>query len=374
MSPSKDGDAPKIAIKFGASKSTISTKQSGAKPKAASFLGKRPRSSFAHDNDSDGDERPRNFEAVTGFGEEGAVNEKEDRKEKAPLVIARQANKDWKGEARRRAGKNLLPEEERRRRDGEQKELVVESQEEVQWGLRVRKREASDTISEAADVGAIEPMQEEKKPFKEKTLDEQATDALMGILPEHIGADLVIAPVPNLTELPESEQDAYRRAVDEAPDVSTLEDYERVPVEQFGAALLRGMGWDGKERKSGRKEVVRRQNLLGLGAKELKGAEELGAWVQKSDTTRLRPGAGGDKRGGGTGRDGRKGVGDYRREREERERRRTGYDERDERTDDYRQRNRGGRRDDRRDERNSDRRDRDRGSDCRDDRERKRLR
>lgn len=25
---------------------------------------------------------------------------------------------------------------------------------------------------------------------------------------------------------------------------STLEDYERVPIEQFGAALLRGMGWE----------------------------------------------------------------------------------------------------------------------------------
>ena len=27
------------------------------------------------------------------------------------------------------------------------------------------------------------------------------------------------------------------------PEESTLEDYERIPVSDFGAALMRGMGW-----------------------------------------------------------------------------------------------------------------------------------
>ncbi len=27
------------------------------------------------------------------------------------------------------------------------------------------------------------------------------------------------------------------------PNVADLEDYEKVPIEEFGAAMLRGMGW-----------------------------------------------------------------------------------------------------------------------------------
>lgn len=46
-------------------------------------------------------------------------------------------------------------------------------------------------------------------------------------------------------------------------------DYQDVPVEDFGAALLRGMGWDGKERESKSPAVTNRQKgaVLGIGAK-----------------------------------------------------------------------------------------------------------
>ncbi|KAI1001309.1 hypothetical protein K3495_g6886 [Podosphaera aphanis] len=65
-------------------------------------------------------------------------------------------------------------------------------------------------------------------------------------------------------EEPMTEYDAYKRAVAAAPEPSNIEDYEHVPVEEFGAALLRGMGWNG-QKIGGVKEVKRRQNLLGLG-------------------------------------------------------------------------------------------------------------
>ena len=39
------------------------------------------------------------------------------------------------------------------------------------------------------------------------------------------------------------ETEAFRKDVEKLPDEATMEDYERVPVEQFGAALLRGLGW-----------------------------------------------------------------------------------------------------------------------------------
>lgn len=51
---------------------------------------------------------------------------------------------------------------------------------------------------------------------------------------------------------------------------SLEKDYENVPVEQFGMALLRGMGWNGKEAKNTvGSEVLHRQRgvTLGIGAR-----------------------------------------------------------------------------------------------------------
>ncbi|OAV92197.1 hypothetical protein PTTG_03722 [Puccinia triticina 1-1 BBBD Race 1] len=69
----------------------------------------------------------------------------------------------------------------------------------------------------------------------------------------------------------------FRKDVSKRPDCSTLEDYERIPVGQFGLALLKGMGW--KEgtaaTKRGRVGLVEayvpqaRPSLLGIGAKPL---------------------------------------------------------------------------------------------------------
>ncbi|KAI0695029.1 DExH-box splicing factor binding site-domain-containing protein [Cytidiella melzeri] len=74
---------------------------------------------------------------------------------------------------------------------------------------------------------------------------------------------------------PPSEDDAYRQDVAELPDPATMEDYERTPVDQFGAALLRGMGWkEGTAASRKRTGPVEpwlpqaRPALLGIGAKE----------------------------------------------------------------------------------------------------------
>lgn len=199
---------------------------------------------------------------------------------------------------------------------------------EIKWGLSVRKREkeTEDTTALESSREAVEttttdnntPREKEKaeEDQKPKTADEEALAALLGQKSDTKTPDLII-PI-SRPEGRTTEEEAYRRAIREAPDVSTLEDYERVPVEEFGAALLRGMGWKG-EKKGSVKEVKRRQNLLGLGAKELKEAEELGAWVQKSDVKRLRTDGG--KGGGGRG-DRRPRASEYAREREaDRERR-----------------------------------------------------
>lgn len=51
----------------------------------------------------------------------------------------------------------------------------------------------------------------------------------------------------------------------------TEQDYGEVPVDQFGAALLRGMGWDGREDVQDKKDISHRQRgtMLGIGSKPL---------------------------------------------------------------------------------------------------------
>jgi hypothetical protein len=341
MSPSKDNPSssstPKIAIKGFSLSSKSSPSSAKPKPQPHSSLGKRARTTFTHDDDesdSGGDERNgRKHEVVTGFGEEGAIRHVEKRKDE-PLVIKRIENRDWRGEMRARrggGGKNLLPPEviaareveEREHREGKKEEgvdVVNSTDGEIKWGLsinvkrRVESEEQDQAEGEAQNDNGkeeevVEVVQEKEVP---QSADDEALAALLGQRKEKKGPELVIpsAPSDSLPLPPISEADAYKRAIATAPDVSTLEDYEAVPVDDFGAAMLRGMGWKG-EIVGKRREVKRRQNLLGLGAKELKDAEELGAWVQKSDVKRLNEGGSwkGEKRVK---------AGEYRREEEKR--------------------------------------------------------
>jgi G patch domain/KOW motif-containing protein len=78
--------------------------------------------------------------------------------------------------------------------------------------------------------------------------------------------------VPGIDKI-EKESDKFKHDMNLRPDEASLEDYERVPIEAFGAALLRGMGWkEGQvvgKNKSGILEPILqkpRPHLLGLGA------------------------------------------------------------------------------------------------------------
>lgn len=57
-------------------------------------------------------------------------------------------------------------------------------------------------------------------------------------------------------------------------EATTQEEYESVPVEEFGAAMLRGMGWKGEESTKDDLTRPKRTLYLGLGAKDT-GEEEL---------------------------------------------------------------------------------------------------
>ncbi|KAI0996314.1 hypothetical protein K3495_g11866 [Podosphaera aphanis] len=265
-----------------------------------------------------------------------------------PLVIEGLKNRNWKSEARaRRRGKNLLPpeviaaaKENAVQAKVEGDRSVMQDNVNTEWGLNIRQRQRTEkavmpTPEAQSNLAPISEEAQTSEKVKEKSLslDDEALQALLKKDKEESGRELVIPVEDSLQPVePMTEYDAYKRAVAVAPEPSKMEDYERVPVEEFGAALLRGMGWNGKK-IGGTKEVKRLQNLLGLGAKELKESEFIGAWVNKSDAKKLNTNLTG-------GKDRRPRAGEYMREEEKRREERVGGSYRREREIDTRRRGR----------------------------------
>ncbi|PFH63242.1 hypothetical protein XA68_15876 [Ophiocordyceps unilateralis] len=319
-----DQDKGRIAIKFGGASS--SSKQSAIRPSAPpSRLGKRPRQgAFAtgHDSDSDRDEAPVRHEAITGFGADGAETTAPRSVSKRHLVIARQPNRDWRAELRaQRRGRIPLPAEEETRRAQAVERDPADDDKHVQWGLTVRSKSAvedddeDDTRSEDLPTARNNnnANDDDTQP-RERTADDAALDALLDRT-SHPPKAIIL-----------DEDAAYRRDAAAAGAPSTLDDYEAMPVDDFGAALLRGMGWNGESRGPKVKEVGRRANRLGLGAKELKETEDLGGWGQASASAKKkRPRLDEYRREESRRKDGRRHEDSYK---GERDRERDGYRDR----------------------------------------------
>ncbi|POR39073.1 Pre-mRNA-splicing factor SPP2 [Tolypocladium paradoxum] len=274
-----DPEKGRIAIKFG---TPSTSNRPSPRPNPPSSLGKRSRPhalGAGSDSESDDEHHHRGrHEVITGFGADGAETERERRAKdaaKKEFVIERQPNRDWRAEVKaQRPGKNLLPEEARAQRNGTAVETEPADQDkEIKWGLTVKEKPATGDDQPTGDTPGKSPQQPNghAQPAPERTTDDEAMDALLG----RTSKKQKTIPQPAL-----SEDDAYRRDAETAGAASTLEDYEAMPVEEFGAALLRGMGWNGEQRGPRPKEARRRANRLGLGAKELKEAEDLGGWNQ----------------------------------------------------------------------------------------------
>ncbi|TQV91427.1 hypothetical protein V2A60_008926 [Cordyceps javanica] len=307
-----DSKGGRIAIKFGASSSTSKAKT------PASSLGKRQRSTTSSrafgdggGDDSDSDDGRGKHEAITGFGADGAETERQKKQAAEPkkeYVIARQPNRDWRDEIKEQRGarrsKNLLPADARAAQNGGSGSgnttvdtAPADQDSGIQWGLTVKERRPpaanDDDGDDKDDTETTTPATADKdgkddeqnrsvEPAQPRSADDEAMDALLGRRPAK--EDKVIV----------TEDDAYARDVSAAGAASTLADYEAMPVEEFGAALLRGMGWNGEPTPStttGRPGAARsaaareapprrRQNRLGLGAKALNEAEDLGGWDQ----------------------------------------------------------------------------------------------
>ncbi|KAJ9138037.1 hypothetical protein NKR19_g7972 [Coniochaeta hoffmannii] len=323
--PDSDGAPSRIAIKLGSSSSGAAKKH--ARPTPPSSLGKRHRAQALHGDhsgseDEDGGAHGKH-EEISTYGPDGASSD--DRRQ-------RRRTRSRSPERRRKGHRH-----DKRREDESHKETeLADKDKDVQWGLTINKKPGSrDEGDRKAGTQSREGSVEVKNGEREtpKTADEEAMDALLG-----------------------NDKDRKRAAVTEGDDVDrdpVPEDYEKVPIDEFGAHLLKNFGWDGK--MVGKvKDVKKHANLTGLGAKG-KGAEDLGAWSQKPI-----------KDGGGHDKPRRPRLDEYRREEEKRKQRREERQRESERHRDSREsshrRDRDSDRDRHRD-RESDRRDRDRDRD-----------
>lgn len=242
------------------------------------------------------------------------ITDSQDEK-KDPLIIAPVPNKDWRNEIVRvrrgdgGRGKNVyLPGQE-----GNQQDMDL-----LEEKIKQEKKELQLGLNKGVDVKPSGVKQEThiqpKDEAKDHTLteDENIRRALLRGDDTHVSS--LVLPLPIKREgddylneeeeedeefvEPITEEEAYRRDMFLRPDAPDLDAYERVPVEEFGAALLRGMGWKGSDNEGAKSNgknrsglslrsrehavdvetAAKRPALLGIGANPIASGPELGAW------------------------------------------------------------------------------------------------
>lgn len=212
---------------------------------------------------------------ITGWdaAEGGAVDANKRDEPKGPRIIPALPNRNWRDEAQKRqlARTGAPPPAE----IGTDNNVGQLEQPNMAFGLtKFNKKDGADggEAPEPMDVdGEVKPHDSRTE---EEKLQAEAFEALLNGKPA------------NHAVIPISEEEAFENDMREAPDAPDLAEYEATPIEGFGAALLRGMGWkDGetisKDKKPSEKtkEVKKRPALLGIGAKpEAAVGVEIGEW------------------------------------------------------------------------------------------------
>ncbi|KAF7799845.1 hypothetical protein EIP86_011087, partial [Pleurotus ostreatoroseus] len=207
----------------------------------------------------------------------GRVHEK--KKPEGPLVIPALQNRDWREQARKRRNLFVPNTAPVTGADGSVGGLgtrdSINSGPQLA-GLQVKQRVKVEDDAEVMEVEEETEVVETAAvvvPKEEENEDQRALRALLASAKRDGSA----SPTgPQIDIIPAVTEDAaYQQDVQELPESATLEDYERVPVSQFGAALLRGMGWkEGTGASRTGKGPVQpylpqsRPALLGIGAKE----------------------------------------------------------------------------------------------------------
>lgn len=230
---------------------------------------KRRRLALGDDEPEDDNKK----QEITGWdAAEGGAVDANAKKEapKAAYVIPAQQNRSWLDilrEAKRAAG-GEAPAQNGEAQNGNDAEKMGEPK--MAYGLVVIEKKEEQQPEKQEDEP--EPMEVDDGLTEEQRLEAEALDALLTGKKTNKGAVIPMA---------EKEQEAYQNGVREAPEAPTLEAYNATPVEGFGAALLRGMGWKDEETEGKDPSAApkRRPALLGIGAKpEAATGVDLGGW------------------------------------------------------------------------------------------------
>ncbi|BGO96292.1 hypothetical protein NBRC10512_000374 [Rhodotorula toruloides] len=268
------------------------------------------------DDDDDGAEaarrngrdrkRPRldaDGEEVVEFGGGGARG-KSTPTPTAPLVIPSLPNKDWRkaaeemrGGPRRKKKEIYLPERAggmsmasgsaSGAANGEAEGVERIGTEEVRGGLSFGERTDAPAVKTETEEESAPPPAPSAPPPATSTPASMTEEqrALRELLGTEGGADGpadeldAIVSAPDARNGPIDESEAFKRDVDSRPDEASLQDYARIPVGQFGLAMLRGMGWQPGQAasRSGRGATEayvpkKREALLGIGATSMSTA------------------------------------------------------------------------------------------------------
>jgi hypothetical protein len=249
--------------------------------------------------------RPRE-ERIEGFGKDGKAlgfvfhldidrtETNRGQKAEGPMVIPALPNRDWRQSTTRRTP-SYRPDE-KKRDNGEdtkpdrigdepqrsglrfavKREVVedigeVEVKQEQEESVNINGDSTSTTTTRTTTV-KTEPVDPSDAP-KPMTLEEQALQAILAG-DQSIESDaaraqreMVIQSEADRLIQPMSETDALQRDLDALPEESTRDDYQNVPIEAFGMAMLRGMGWNPKDESNTKIHIPKaRPGQLGLGA------------------------------------------------------------------------------------------------------------
>ncbi|KAH0343428.1 hypothetical protein KCU81_g5202, partial [Aureobasidium melanogenum] len=286
-----------LSFSLGNSSKPSQRKSSPPPPSKTTNGTKRAHAALLDDASDDDEETNSKRQTITHFDSTagGAVNTHAPKKEeKKPLVITALANRDWREASKRqRAQKYGITSEQldaktQGAQNAEGADKVVKETEAVKYGLNVFAPSATADAEYTQQDQEPEQLPEDK-PEQQKSADQLAIDALMGAAP----TSTLTIPTTAITE-----EDAFNDSYHSAPPAPSLSDYAAVPVEEYGAAMLRGMGWKGpsavpSKPTNGKKALppAKRPALLGIGAdpNAAAQAEELGAWGKSSSRGRKEP-------------------------------------------------------------------------------------
>ncbi|TKY88488.1 hypothetical protein EX895_002476 [Sporisorium graminicola] len=252
----------------------------------------RPSSRPRAFDDSDDDETIHNEEIVS-YGRDGARGSRAPPKPTAPRIIPVAPNFDWRQDRKQRLGMasnlhSLGPLVSMRRADSSavpgstatasakgdtgSEAINTEAQ---KSGLELRRMRPRSEDPPQGSTDQATNFLEAADALPAPNTDDVCTDqeALKALLAgEGVGSTDTGEP---LVIQQESDSELLQHDIDSRPEAPTLDDYATTPIDQFGMALLRGMGWKegmgaGKGGKGPQQaaEPKKRAALLGLGAKE----------------------------------------------------------------------------------------------------------